>query len=197
MIAPAPGPAASGGDATASSAVVLVRDLAIETGLSASRIAQVASAGQLVGTLQSHRRTNGVALRRWEFERRHVDDWLADREAREMCHGFEPAALRHLCYLRLRDLRHATIYNRARILRGLRQWAGGPLLGLDEASLFRWQDERARQVGALTRRTEVSNVRAFYEWAVVEELIERNPARRLITPRTRCGARCCAHYQTP
>lgn len=91
--------------------------------------------------------------------------------------------MRHLEYLRTRNMRATTIYNRQRALARLAAWAAGPILYLGEDELLRWQHDRARQIQPEPLRTEMSHVRNFFRWSVRESYIETDPTLRLEMPR--------------
>lgn len=95
----------------------------------------------------------------------------------------EGVVSRHLDHLRMRNLRHWTVYNRLRALVRLHEWAGGPVLYLQEAELKRWQLDRSRQIQAEPLRTEMSHVRNFYRWAQREGYRADDPTLRLEMPR--------------
>lgn len=90
---------------------------------------------------------------------------------------------RYLDHLRLRNLRHWTIYNRQQALHRLAKWAGGPILYLTEQDLQRWQQQRSREIQPEPLRTETSHVRQFYRWAQREGFRPDDPSLRLVMPR--------------
>jgi site-specific recombinase XerD len=98
-------------------------------------------------------------------------------------HAPEGVIVRHLEYLRTRNMRATTIYNRQRALARLAAWAAGPILYLPEEELKRWQHDRARQIQPEPLRTEMSHVRNFFRWAVRERYIDTDPTLRLELPR--------------
>lgn len=57
------------------------------------------------------------------------------------------------------------------------------LLDATPAHLADWQLARTRQLAKLTLRTNVSYVRCFYAWALDEDLVTADPARRLRPPK--------------
>jgi integrase/recombinase XerC len=95
----------------------------------------------------------------------------------------EGVIIRHLDYLRTRNMRRSTIYNRQRALARIAAWSQGPILYLSEDDLKRWQHERARQIQPEPLRTEMSHARNFYRWAVRERYIDTDPMERLDLPR--------------
>ncbi|PZS15521.1 MAG: hypothetical protein DLM57_12450 [Pseudonocardiales bacterium] len=95
----------------------------------------------------------------------------------------EAAVNRHMEHLRMRNLRPWSIYNRQRALGRLGKWADGPILRLTAEDLSRWQIERSTQIQPEPRRTELSNVRQFYRWALEQDLIRRDPTIKLPMPR--------------
>ena len=90
---------------------------------------------------------------------------------------------RYLDHLRVRNLRHWTIYGRARALARLTRWAGGPVLYLMPDQLARWQAQRSREIQPEPCRTELSHVRQFYRWCVREGFLDADPTARLDMPR--------------
>jgi hypothetical protein len=100
----------------------------------------------------------------------------------------QPDVVAYLRYLKVRNCRDQTIYNRRRSLARLALWAEGrPLLELTGADLAKWEDERTSQITPNSRRAELSNVREFYRWAYRGEMIERDPTVGLSMPRARRG----------
>jgi integrase/recombinase XerC len=99
----------------------------------------------------------------------------------------EPIVARYLDHLRMRNLRAQTVYNRERSLYRLREWHGGPILYLSYEELYHWQLDRAKRIQPEARRTELSNVRQFYRWALLERLIADDPTLRLPNPRVTRG----------
>ncbi len=88
-----------------------------------------------------------------------------------------PILVRHLTYLRTRNLSTAYVDQRRRALLNLAAWAGRPLLDLSPVDLERWQSTvlPGRSSGR-SRNTLTSHVRGFYRWAhVVEEGHRRRP----------------------
>lgn len=95
----------------------------------------------------------------------------------------EPIITKHLEWMRVRNLRSTSVYNRARTLARFTAWAGGPILYLTEEDLKRWQLERSQQIAPPAMRGEMSNVRQFYRWVVREGLRMDDPTIRLDLPR--------------
>lgn len=95
----------------------------------------------------------------------------------------EGAVRLHLRHMHVRGLTPQSIYNRSRALARLSKHVGGPILYLDEPTLRAWQDARSDQLDPASRRGELSNVREFYRWAVVEGLRDTDPTTRLPMPR--------------
>lgn len=101
----------------------------------------------------------------------------------------DDGVLAHLKWLRLRNVRETTVYNRTCALGRLRRWAdrahGGPVLllelGYDE--LIAWQEERSGQLTPSARRGELSHAREFYRWAAREGLRADDPTIRIPMPR--------------
>lgn len=84
-------------------------------------------------------------------------------------------------HLRRRNLRPSTIAQRNNVLNRLRWAVGVELLAVDRATMDRWWARLTMLPEG--RATELSHVRQFYKWAVLEELIVEDPTRRLIRPR--------------
>lgn len=99
----------------------------------------------------------------------------------------ETAVSRHLDWLRIRNMRRWTIYNRQCALARAAHWAGGPILKLTEDELKRWQQSRSTELQPEPLRTEMSHLRAFYSWALDERLIRVDPMRRLPLPKVHRG----------
>jgi integrase len=88
----------------------------------------------------------------------------------------------HLDHCRLRNLRPGTIYQRGRALVRLRRALDGPeLLDVDHEVMAGWYS--ALDLTPEARATELSHVRTFYRWALLEGLIESDPTLRLVRPR--------------
>lgn len=87
----------------------------------------------------------------------------------------------HLAHLNLRNLRPSTVEQRRRALRRLARSLGHPVLYANEVQLARWF--AGLRVTPESKATELSHVRSFYQWCVLEELIDMDPTRRLIRPR--------------
>ncbi len=95
-----------------------------------------------------------------------------------------PPVVEHLQHLRRRGLRASTIDQRRKELHRLGVWLSGQeteLLAATTEQLVRYCDLRR---GVEGRRAVVNHVRGFYRWAhEIAELVERNPALKLIRPR--------------
>lgn len=89
----------------------------------------------------------------------------------------------HLAWMRVRNLRTTTLYNRARVLARIEQALDVPLMAATPETLNAWQAARSTQVTAATLAGETSHLRAFYAWALDHELIPTDPTRRLLSPR--------------
>lgn len=83
----------------------------------------------------------------------------------------------------MRNLRPWTVYGRERALIRLREWAGRPILTLDEPDLRRWQAERWARVQPEAMRTDMSHHRQFYRWAQREGYRNDDPTLRIELPR--------------
>ena len=99
----------------------------------------------------------------------------------------EGVILRHFQYMTIRDLSPETIKSRRSALRRLSRWLDGPVLYVTADQLVEWQVERSRDVCPATRRTELSNVRAFYSWVRDEGFRDDDPSARLPMPRAPRG----------
>lgn len=91
--------------------------------------------------------------------------------------------LRHLDWMRVRNLSPLTITQRRTALARLSRHIGGPVLYAGEDQLSGWQSDRARSLAPATRRTELSTVREFYRWAVRERYRSDDPTLNLPMPR--------------
>ena len=99
--------------------------------------------------------------------------------------GTEAVLVLYAESLRVRNLRPGTRYGRERALARLTRWADdGPILYLTEADLMRWQTERSRSICAGSLRGEMTNIHAFYLWAVRQRYLAVDPMVRLDMPRT-------------
>jgi len=83
---------------------------------------------------------------------------------------------------RRRNLRPNSIRRTGDDLRALARFADRPLLEVTKRDIERWIDFDPSRV-ARTRYNMISTVAAFFEWAIAEELVVRNPARLLDRPR--------------
>lgn len=83
----------------------------------------------------------------------------------------------HLAHLRRRNLRPSTIYQRQRTLARL---GDVDLLWLSTEDLALHLDARDLTPGS--RRTEIMHLHGFYEWAVKEGLVDRDPTEGLERP---------------
>lgn len=113
--------------------------------------------------------------------------WVSQRLSLSACpdesiraHHMDPVEA-HLAHLRLRNLRPSTVEQRGRALRRLARALGHPVLYSNEVQLARWW--AGLRMTAESRACELSHVRSFYQWAVLEELIDTDPTRRLVRPR--------------
>jgi integrase/recombinase XerC len=86
-------------------------------------------------------------------------------------------------HLRLRNLAPASIDQRFRALRRLSVFVDRkPLVELELDDLDEWWTDCLR-LQPEGRACELSHVRSFYRWAVVEGVVEVDPTRRLIRPK--------------
>ena len=92
----------------------------------------------------------------------------------------------HLRHLQVRNLRPTTIASRRahiyRLAAALRVAPDDTLLAVTRTDLERWQEGLSRH-SPNHRKTATSHTRAFYGWAVVADLIDRNPAVTLAAVR--------------
>ncbi len=110
-------------------------------------------------------------------------------EPRSLPHTTNPAnapegvVVRHLDWMRVRNLSPLTITGRRSALRRLSAHLGGPVLYATADELKGWQAARSRVLSPATRRTELSHVREFYRWTVDEGFRTDDPTARLPMPR--------------
>lgn len=100
--------------------------------------------------------------------------------------GWSSALGQHLEYLRWCNLQQRTIDERRTTLGRLVRHAGVDLLAItqEQVSAFRDRPSRSGQpLAQSTTRTELAHLRAFYKWALLEELVERDPMLRVPLPR--------------
>lgn len=89
---------------------------------------------------------------------------------------------RHLDHLRSRNLRPSTIYQRRRTLVRLVNSADPcGLLDLDGATIDSILMAKGTQPE--TRATDISHIRGFYRWAVLDGLLDVDPSVRLVRPK--------------
>lgn len=81
----------------------------------------------------------------------------------------DPVVASHLAHLERRNLRPATIYQRSRALARMSSVTGKPPLECTREDLTRWWDA-LRQLPE-GRATELSHVKQFYKWAIIQELL--------------------------
>ena len=96
----------------------------------------------------------------------------------------EGVVLRHLDWMRVRNLSRLTIESRHYTVMILGRWLEGPILYASHDQLAAWQVERSRQVSPATRRNDLTNVREFYRWANREGFRTDDPTARLLMPRS-------------
>lgn len=95
---------------------------------------------------------------------------------------------RHMLWCRTRNLRPSTIDQRARALLRLSK-AIDPvtLIDADHETLSVWWHGLTDRIEAESRACELSHVRAFYRWAVLEGVIDHDPTARLVRPKVPAG----------
>ncbi len=87
----------------------------------------------------------------------------------------------HITWMKLRNLRPATVYQRRRFVTRLAAFVNRPLIEVEEDDLDRWQRDMAR-LAPRSRLAGISNVTSFYTWAQHFDLRSDNPTRVLIRP---------------
>lgn len=92
------------------------------------------------------------------------------------------AVSRHLSWCEARNLRPGTIYQRRRVLMRYGARVGG-LLDATPDLAERWWNELTARVMPESRAAELSHVRAFYKWALLERLVDADPTARLARPK--------------
>lgn len=98
-----------------------------------------------------------------------------------MTHAQDETVIRaHLEYMALEGRSPETIRIRDRTLRAVGRQLPVPLLAATREDLIAWRASLA--VGPDSVRQYVSRVRAFYTWALEEQLITTTPARRIPVP---------------
>ena len=96
----------------------------------------------------------------------------------------ERSVASHIEWMRLRDLSDKTIGGRRLVLGLVMRATEKPILDVQPADLDAWQ----RSLGILaanTRKSYISHVQCFYDWAHEAGLIATNPANVLVHPKTR------------
>lgn len=88
---------------------------------------------------------------------------------------------RHLAWCRAINLRPGTIYQRRRVLTRLGAWLDGrDLIDATRTDLAGWLT--SRPILPESRATELSHLRGFYRWAVVEGLVLADPTALMRRP---------------
>lgn len=95
--------------------------------------------------------------------------------------------LRHLDWMRVRNLSPLTITARRCALGRLAEYLGTGVLYATREQMTQWQSDRSRVLSPATHRTELSHIRAFYEWTVAEQFRVSSPAVHLPIPRAPRG----------
>ena len=85
----------------------------------------------------------------------------------------------HLRQLRRRNLRPSTIQQRRRAL--IRLGRSHDLSRVTTEQIEDWLDRRTLQPEG--RATEISHLRGFYKWAVMEGVLDRDPTLRVVRPK--------------
>jgi len=83
-----------------------------------------------------------------------------------------------------RNLAAGTIEKRVSVLRRCETAIGKPILEATEDDLLGWLDSR-HTVGAKSRYTDISHLACYFHWAVINDLIVRDPTARIIRPQVR------------
>ncbi len=86
----------------------------------------------------------------------------------------------HLDHLRHRNLRPTYIEARTRLINRLERHLDASMLDATLEDLRSYLD---RPLGPGSRATEIAHLKAFYQWAVVEGFIDRDPTVRLEKPK--------------
>lgn len=102
-----------------------------------------------------------------------------------MRHEHNVTIERHLAWCQRRNLRPTTIYNRRITLNKLTRLLLCDLLHATPDQLREWWEAHPSSPAA--RKVDLSHVRSFYRWAIDEELIDVDPSRKLVAPKTRPG----------
>lgn len=100
-----------------------------------------------------------------------------------MSYPTDGVVARHLEYCVLKNLSPLTIQGRRCALDRLRRHLAAPVLYASAEQLYDWQRERAKVLQPSTRRTELTDVREFYRWAVREGFLTVDPTVRLVLPK--------------
>jgi integrase/recombinase XerC len=98
----------------------------------------------------------------------------------------DPALTEHVNWLRRRRLSEDTVRLRLVVLRNLADHTRTPLLEVTAAQVEAWEQSLSTRSGPISdssRATYVSQVRAFYAWAIVNGHLTTNPSLRLVTPK--------------
>lgn len=90
----------------------------------------------------------------------------------------------HLRYCKRKGLRPRTITARHDALIRLREWASAPLLDLTREQVEDYLDTQEHDK---TRAVYLSHIRSFYRWAFDEEIIDRDPTRKVVGPKVPKG----------
>lgn len=85
----------------------------------------------------------------------------------------------HLRHIRRRNLRPSTIQQRRRAL--VRLGRAHDLARVTTDQIEDWLD--GRDMGPEARATEISHLRSFYKWALMENRLDHDPTVRLVRPR--------------
>jgi site-specific recombinase XerD len=99
----------------------------------------------------------------------------------------DPALAEHVEWMRLRELSPRTVEQRLTAMRGLVRWAQAPSLMLDAEDLDGWQRFISERTAPASRSSYVSQVRAFYAWALAAGLVDADPSGVLVAPKLHRG----------
>lgn len=101
-------------------------------------------------------------------------------------HTTSPALTRHRRDAVRRGLTAGSIDKRMNVLTRCETAVGVPLIDATTDQLERWLDDH-RGIQPRTRYSYISHLAAFYRWAQLDELTDRDPTVRLVRPKVRLG----------
>lgn len=101
-------------------------------------------------------------------------------------HERSGALAAHLDHVRWRNHSDTTILRRRYVLLRLARHTDLDLLDMTAEAINQFRDRLTREgkpLAAKSQLTELAHIRAFYKWAVLEELLDRDPTARVPIPR--------------